>query len=273
MKGNNPGWKQLQDFRDTWDETLAGMEKEPAEDILEALFKQKIRFCDCLSHDISIYDRAEKGSTERSYQFLYDAVNRFLSRKLSEVNRADVQRNIKRGLRDDPNSNKGHDRRGRSRDRPALAAENGKPKRKPSGGNSRGRSAGTKGGGKGNRKTSRSASPKGGKDRHKGVCYSWKNHGKCDKKDQGKCPYSHDDKDRSSSPSRSPSPGGKGNRRTSRGRGEYSKTKRERTPIAERKNKSCYFYLRNKCQRGDKCDFKHDPDELEKFRSKRKDFQ
>jgi hypothetical protein len=49
VKVDNPGWKQLQDFRDTWDETLAGMERETAEDILEALFKQKIKTCNCFS--------------------------------------------------------------------------------------------------------------------------------------------------------------------------------------------------------------------------------
>ena len=62
VKGDNPGWKQLQDFRDTWDETLAGVEKEPTEDILEALFKQKVKVRNCISHDLSIYDRAEKGT-------------------------------------------------------------------------------------------------------------------------------------------------------------------------------------------------------------------
>jgi hypothetical protein len=123
MKSDNPSWKQLSAFKDAWDETLAGMDKEPEENILEAIFKQQVRNCHCLSHDIGIYDRASKGDPSRTYRFLYDSVERFLARKQSELNRSDIQR-----TRRDQDHGK-DDGRGRSRERHAAPAQ-GKDKSK-----------------------------------------------------------------------------------------------------------------------------------------------
>ena len=60
VRGDNPGWKQLQAFKDAWDETLSGMEKDPATDILEALLKGKIKRCQLMTIDVAAYDRAER---------------------------------------------------------------------------------------------------------------------------------------------------------------------------------------------------------------------
>jgi hypothetical protein len=274
VKGDNPGWKQLQDFRDTWDETLAGMEREPAEDILEALFKQKIKTCNCISHDLSIYDRAEKGSPMKTYKYLYEAVEKFLSRKISEANRADVQRTIKHG------NGSTHDNRengrGRSKGRrdaaPAAGKEKGKKNRKNSRGNSRGSSKGGRDGSNNSRRLN---------GKQKGVCYTWKNTGKCAKNEKGECPYKHDDADRNSSKGGSRS-GSSGSSKSSgskkgkgkKGRGKGKRGKRDQTPPAkDRGSIACYFYLRSKCTKGGDCEYKHDSEELEKFKKNAKDFQ
>ena len=55
----------------------------------------------------------------------------------------------------------------------------------------------------------RSTSSKG--DGKKGVCYTWKNTGKCDKHDKGECDYSHDPEDKARSST--PKGGGKGKAR------------------------------------------------------------
>ena len=276
VKGDNPGWKQLQDFRDTWDETLAGMEKEPATDILEALFKQKVRVCSCIAHDISIYDRAEKGSAEKSYQYLYEAVEKFLSRKISEVNRADVQRTIKHGG-SDKNDNHNRNNRGRSKERtatPAPTTGKGKKNKKNPRGNSRASSKGGRGGSAdGNRRRING--------KQKNVCYSWKNTGKCAKHEKGECNYTHDEEDRASSKggSRSGSPGSNRSKSGSRkggkkGRGKgKAKGKRDPTPPAkDRGSIACYFFLRSRCSKGTDCEYKHDSSDLEKFKKNAKDF-
>ena len=195
IKGDNPGWRQLQDFRDTWDETLAGMEKEPTDDILEQMFRDKIKECRCISHDYETYIRAEKGTPSKSYQFLYDAVDNFLLRKLREFNRSDVQRRGK----DQRDESRGRSRRERN----ATPAPSDKNKKKDnSRGNSRGRkpSKGNKG------KKGRSSSPRRLNGKQKGVCYAWKNTGKCDKYERGECGYGHDEADRNTG-NRSSSPG------------------------------------------------------------------
>ena len=258
LKGDAPGWKQLQGFKDAWDGPLAGMEKEPAIDILEALFKDKIRYCRVLSHDIGIYDRAEKGTHERSYKFLYEAVERLLQRKLSEANRADVRRTMKDGT---VTKDEKRDRsRGRPRERShAAPAEGHKGKTKSKGPKKKGRDRSK------SKSPGRSTSSKG--DGKKGVCYTWKNTGKCDKHDKGECNYSHDPKDKARSST--PKGGGKGKK----GKKGRDKSKPRSSSHQDKKKTHCFFYLRMKCSKGDSCDFKHDPEELAKAKKDNKDFQ
>ena len=272
VKGDNPGWRQLLDFRDLWDETLAGIEKEPEVEILEALFKTEVRKCQCLSHDLGIYDRALKGSAERSYQFLYDAVQRLLARKQSDLNRSDIQRTRKEGN----HMVKTNDRRGRSRERNAAPSPVKKKKSvSKTRDNSRGHSPSDRS--KGGKKKERSTSSK------KGVCYSWKNSGKCAKHEKGECPYSHDESDRSSSSSRSSGSDGRKpspfKRKKGKGKGKGKGRGNRSLSPADKKKVSCYFYLNDNCSKGADCDFKHDPKELEKAKKKggkgkdKKDFQ
>ena len=263
IKGDNPGWRQLQAFRDTWDETLAGMDKEPGNDILEALFKQQVRHCPALAHDIGIYDRAEKGTTERSYKFLYEAVQRLLSRKQSEVNRSDIQRTRLEGTR--PSEAEG--KRGRTKERSAAPAPHKKDRKKTPRGNS-----GSRAGGKGRKATPPNQRRLSGKQ--KGICYSWKNNGKCEKHERGECGYAHPEENRGRSRSSSSASSKSSGRKSSKGKrkgGGKGKKGRDKSP-KDKKSVHCHFYLRAVCTKGDKCEFKHDPEELEKTKGKSSDF-
>ena len=271
MKSDNPNWKQLASFRDAWDETLAGMEKEPGEDVLEAVFKQQVRHCHCLSQDIGIYDRAPKGDPSRTYKFLYESVERFLARKQSELNRSDIQK-----TRRDYDRQK-DDHRGRSRERSAAPAQGGKGKDKNKKGKKDKKRRNSKG--DSSRGSSNGSRRLNGKQKG-GICYTWKNTGKCARNDEGKCGYEHPEDQRGSS-SGSSSSGKRGNSRGSgkggkgKGKGKGKKGKRSESPKHNKSKKetACWFYLRAKCDKGDNCEFGHIEEELKRFQDKKKDFQ
>ena len=249
------------------------MEDEPADDILEPMFRDKIKDCKCISHDYETYLRADRGSANKSFQFLYDAVDNFLLRKLRETNRYDVQKK---------NKDSGRNERSNSRSRPAAPAtqKDGRRGRKQSRGNSRG---------SGKRNSSKDGSERRmlNSKQKGGVCYTWKNTGKCDKHEKGECGYSHKDKDKGANKDggrgRSNSSGSSSSSRSNKsksgkGRGKGKKGgKRAPTPPGERKNVTCTFYIRHKCTKGNDCEFKHDSKEQEDFQKKMKkkkeDFQ
>ena len=64
-----------------WDTILSGIRVPPDKSVLEPLFHRQVKKCKDIAHDISIYDRALDGSSQKSYQFLYDAVNNHLKRE------------------------------------------------------------------------------------------------------------------------------------------------------------------------------------------------
>jgi hypothetical protein len=122
--------------------------------------------------------------------------------------------------------------------------------------NSRGRSQG-RGGGR-SKSAGRNSHSQGKK---KGICYTWKNTGKCAGKDDGTCKFDHPAK--SNSPSRSNSPGWqvKGGRKKSpyRGGGGKGKNgKKSRSPSRDSKSIPCFFYAQGKCSKGSDCNFSHD---------------
>jgi hypothetical protein len=107
-----------------------------------------------------------------------------------------------------------------------------------------------------------------------GVCYAWKNTGKCAKREKGQCQYDHSEEQRGSSSgsSRSSSKGNKWGKKD-KGKGKGKKGKRSDSP-KDKKGIVCYFFLRARCTKGDSCEFGHDEAELKKFQDKaKKDFQ
>ena len=91
IKADSPSPKQLEWFMTSWESTLAGVKTEPTDDVLEALFIERIRGCPGIAQDIGLYDRARAGESERSYAFLYESVTRFLERRRRNENRKAIQ--------------------------------------------------------------------------------------------------------------------------------------------------------------------------------------
>jgi hypothetical protein len=260
------GWKALLEFRDSWDEFLAGMEREPTDDVLETMFRDKIKDNRCISHDYENYIRAEKGSPMKSYQFLYDAVDSYLSRKLKELNRAQIRKENTEGRKGDTRND-----RGRSRERPATPAPTKTKKKKGDGkGKDRNRTPPRK-----DPRTRRDSHSPGKGNPKRGVCYLWKNRGKCEKHDKGECPYKHEEKDKGTN-SRSSSPKDRKGRGDSKGRKGSGKGDRSLSKGRDRKSIPCHFFLRGKCLRNEKCEFKHDESDLQEYNNKKgnkRDFQ
>ena len=59
----------------------------PDDTILETLFDQQVKGCKAIAHDIQEYERAEEGTEKHCYQFLVQAVHRYLMRNRLEGNR------------------------------------------------------------------------------------------------------------------------------------------------------------------------------------------
>ena len=201
--------KQLRWFVSSWDGLIAGMKSVPAEDILEDIFLRKIRNVLSLKEDLAYYDRLAGGHADKSFTFLKEACNRLLERKREHENRSAIEAHIASGG---------------SSVTPTQAV--------PS-------APATKGDGK-KGKGKRGATPKGSAKREssKGVCYDYKNTGKCDK--QG-CPYLHK---REGSPSPGKGKGKKGNSPTARDQ-------------AQAKTPCSFFAKSGACKYGADCRYSH----------------
>ena len=70
----------LEGFENTWNMVLSGTRREPAVDELELLYFERIEKFNGISEDIAHYNRCDEGHPDRSYQFLRDAVARYLKR-------------------------------------------------------------------------------------------------------------------------------------------------------------------------------------------------
>ena len=174
----------LQSFVTNWDSVLAGLQKPPADDVLETYFHLNIKRFRPLEHDLNIYERAPIGSTERSYKWLYERATQYLERRRLEKMR-DATRNklAGKGGKATPGIEKkqycfafqrGECKKGQSC--PFLHEKAPQPtKGKPKKGKGKGKS----------RSPSRSLSP-GSRDQ---VCKFWKANGSCRRGDQ--CAFAH----------------------------------------------------------------------------------
>ena len=179
------------------------MKAIPAEDILEDIFLRKIRNVLSLKEDLAYYDRLGPGHADKSFTFLKEACNRLLERKREHENRSAIEAHIASG--------------GSSVQQAIPVAP-------------------APGKGKGKGKT-RAATPKGAAKREpsKGVCYDYKNTGKCDKVG---CPYLHKREG-------SPSPGkGKGKKGSSPSPAKDGKV-------------ACRNFASGTCKYGADCRFTH----------------
>ena len=90
--------ENLVQFIRNWDTVLSGMKKSLADDVLQPLFHRQVKKAKILSHDIAIYERAVDGSTEKTYEFLYNAVNRLIKIKRLERNRERIAKQAAAGM-------------------------------------------------------------------------------------------------------------------------------------------------------------------------------
>ena len=84
----------LEPFMNSWDMVLAGMQDVPAESILEPLFLEQIRVAPGLREEIAHYDRARKGTPDRTYSYLLESVRRYLERQRLYRNRQSVTKQL-----------------------------------------------------------------------------------------------------------------------------------------------------------------------------------
>ena len=84
----------LKGFINKWDSVLAGMKKEPEDNVLEAYFHLAVKRFKPLEHDLALYDRAADGSKERSYDFLITAARAYLERRRLEKMRDATKRSL-----------------------------------------------------------------------------------------------------------------------------------------------------------------------------------
>ena len=90
--------QNLVQFIRNCDTVLSGMKKTPADDVLEPLFHRQVKKAKLLSHDIASYERAVDGTKEKSYDFLYEAVNRVIKIRRLECNRERIAKQAAAGM-------------------------------------------------------------------------------------------------------------------------------------------------------------------------------
>ena len=70
------------------------MKEQQPEATLQVMFCERIRHVPSLAADIAVHDRAEPGTTDRSYSFLVKSVKRVLERNKQEKNRLSVTQSM-----------------------------------------------------------------------------------------------------------------------------------------------------------------------------------
>jgi len=84
------GDDRLQQFMENWDNVLVRIHDDVPEHQLEQIFYAQVKQSKVLSIDIGMYDRAARGTPERSYRLLYNSVRRHLDRLRQQRNRQSI---------------------------------------------------------------------------------------------------------------------------------------------------------------------------------------
>jgi hypothetical protein len=85
LKGSN-----LEAFLADWDRCLIHMEKQPSEDLRDALFIKQVKACPKLKTEWDNYYKAEVGSSTRSFEYLYKSAMMVVERERFENARKNV---------------------------------------------------------------------------------------------------------------------------------------------------------------------------------------
>ena len=71
----------LENFQNSWEMVLDGMKSPPPEEVLEHFYYEAVKSHRGIAEDIAHYDRLDEGSGgDRSYEYLYNAVDRYIRR-------------------------------------------------------------------------------------------------------------------------------------------------------------------------------------------------
>ena len=76
---------ELETFLAIWDYTLMGLVKQPDDELMLCLLDTQLRKCKALGPAFVVYDGAQEGAKERSFQFLYNAARQEVLRNQREA--------------------------------------------------------------------------------------------------------------------------------------------------------------------------------------------
>ena len=85
---------KLEQFLNSWDAVLIGMNEEPNQEFLEVLFLGQIKKSGVLALDLAYYRRLQLGHEDRNYQWLRAAVVRYLDLKRQEDSREATRKGL-----------------------------------------------------------------------------------------------------------------------------------------------------------------------------------
>ena len=89
MKGDN-----LEGFQNSWDMLIAGLPRDPDPDTKQYCYYMQVKTHKGLTEDIAHYNRANIGEPDHSYDFLYRAVTKYLTRIRQERMREALSRGL-----------------------------------------------------------------------------------------------------------------------------------------------------------------------------------
>ena len=195
------------------------MLQEPEIQVKEYLLLEELSKCGTMRGDLEYYERCEITHPDHSYEWLLKRAKFHINRKRQLANREATCQSFS----------------GKSYASPASVAPAAEAKKGKGGWKPRGNSPGSG--------SNRGSSPKG---KGKGVCFRFRDTGKCDTKD---CPYSH---------VRSQSPGHFGSRGGSR-EGSPGRSRSFSPSRSSNAKPVCRFWAKDgRCNKGDKCKFSHE---------------
>lgn len=87
-----PGDRFLETFITTWDDTLALLEEDPAEEVKRSIFHRLVENCGKITDELARYQMEKKGDYCRTYDFLHQADRRVVDVEICEENREEIVR-------------------------------------------------------------------------------------------------------------------------------------------------------------------------------------
>ena len=84
------GDNRLELVLSNWESVLCGIKTEPDDATKETLFYEQVRNSSALKYDLVLYEHAEPGHADKSYDFLRKAIRRYLESRQRRANRKQI---------------------------------------------------------------------------------------------------------------------------------------------------------------------------------------